>query len=490
MDNNKSVTAYFSCGTDTTPPTIPTVTDDGDYTTDNTQLHAAWTSSSDNESGIADYLYAIGTSSGGTDVVGWTSADNATEVTHTGLNLTPGTTYYFAVRARNGACLLSGVGASDGIIVYPAKADFSANKTQVLTSQPVQFTDKSTGDITSWQWDFGDGTPSITWDNTTRPAYGKMAHSYTAKGTYTVSLTVSNPAGSNNETKTSYITVYARPEADFWADAVEVLAGQTVTFTNNSSGGIPSVNYEWDFDKDGTIDSTEQNPVYAYAVPGIYTVSLKITDGSGISGIMTRTDYITAIKATTQLEIPPEGKTVQTEDGQISAGFPSGAVTGPTTVTIKQIPPSSAVQGPRGYVAGLSYFTNQGIRVGSTCFSIEARDADGNAIVTLAEPVTITVKYTDEDLAAAGGHPNDLVLAYYDEAAREWKIIETTANAGDTTLSTVTTHLSIWAVLAKSPSASQGLALWVWTVIGIAAALGLGILAYFVVARVRARQAK
>ena len=64
------------------PPAPPEVKDDGDYTTDNTQLHATWISS-DNESGIAEYQYAIGTSAGGTDVVGWTSTGTSTEVTRT-----------------------------------------------------------------------------------------------------------------------------------------------------------------------------------------------------------------------------------------------------------------------------------------------------------------------------------------------------------------------------------------------------------------------
>jgi hypothetical protein len=92
------------------------VTDDGEYTSNTTQLHAAW-SSSDPESGIVEYQYAIGTSSGETDVVGWTSTGTDTEVTHTGLSLAAGKTYYIAVKAKNGAGAWSNVGVSDGIAV-------------------------------------------------------------------------------------------------------------------------------------------------------------------------------------------------------------------------------------------------------------------------------------------------------------------------------------------------------------------------------------
>jgi len=53
------------------------------------------------ESGIAEYQYAIGTFPGGTDVADWTSAGTETEITHYGLNLIEGQSYYFTVRAKN-----------------------------------------------------------------------------------------------------------------------------------------------------------------------------------------------------------------------------------------------------------------------------------------------------------------------------------------------------------------------------------------------------
>jgi hypothetical protein len=100
---------------DPSAPATPTVTDDGDYITSTSQLHATWTSS-DLESGVAEYQYAIGTTAGGTDLVGWTSTGTTGGVTHTGLNLAAGTTYYFAVKAKNGSGAWSDVGFSDGIV--------------------------------------------------------------------------------------------------------------------------------------------------------------------------------------------------------------------------------------------------------------------------------------------------------------------------------------------------------------------------------------
>ncbi len=107
---------------DVTAPSAPVVTDDGDLTYDSTQLHAKWVSV-ELESGIVEYQYAIGTTPGATNVVNWTSAGGTPEVTHSGVILEIGTSYYFVVKARNGAGLWSESGFSDGIVV--AKGEFS-----------------------------------------------------------------------------------------------------------------------------------------------------------------------------------------------------------------------------------------------------------------------------------------------------------------------------------------------------------------------------
>ncbi|NIO23090.1 MAG: hypothetical protein GTN38_03635 [Candidatus Aenigmarchaeota archaeon] len=99
-------------------PTTPVVTDDGDYTSSLTTLHATWTQST-SSSGIAEYQYAIGTArypnSGWNSEVGWTSRGLLREVTRSGLSLSNGETYYFNVRARSNSGLWSDVGSSDGI---------------------------------------------------------------------------------------------------------------------------------------------------------------------------------------------------------------------------------------------------------------------------------------------------------------------------------------------------------------------------------------
>jgi PKD repeat protein len=76
--------------------------------------------------------------------------------------------------------------------------DFTVNKTSGTAPLTVQFTDISTGNPTSWNWSFGDGSLSTS---------KNPPHSYSLAGTYTVSLNVTNASGSNLTVKTGYITV-------------------------------------------------------------------------------------------------------------------------------------------------------------------------------------------------------------------------------------------------------------------------------------------
>jgi|GEM_PF-1841684 len=87
--------------------------------------------------------------------------------------------------------------AKFGIVELPT-ADFAANVTSGPVPLVVQFTDLSTGDPTSWLWSFGDGATSTEQHPT---------HTYRLPGTYTVNLTASNSAGSDEKSVTDYITV-------------------------------------------------------------------------------------------------------------------------------------------------------------------------------------------------------------------------------------------------------------------------------------------
>jgi PKD repeat protein len=369
----------------------------------------------------------------------------------------PGT-YTVVLRITDGAANTD-TETKTGYITIAADllVDFSADKTAVVVGQSIQFTSNSGGGVgsLSYQWDFNnDGVRDSTEQNPT--------HSYSSVGTYTVVLRVTDSASNTDtEAKTGYITVYTLPQAGFSASAISVLPGGTITFTSSSTGGIPPLTYAWDFNNDGIVDSTNQKPTYSYAVAGTYTVSLKIIDLAGNSDTETRTGYIIVGNAIAPHAVPPQGGTIQTADGQITTTFPADAFSGDATLTILEMSPSAAPKAPEGY------------RIASSCFTLEAVNARGKAITSFSRLVTVTVKYSDEDVAAAGGDLENLVLAYYNEATGKWKIVDTTLNRTDKSLSATTTHFSTWAILVQSPS--RGTALWIQIVIGIAAALAVGV---------------
>jgi len=87
---------------------------------------------------------------------------------------------------------------SEPIVTPPPAADFTASPDEGLAPLAVTFTDLSTGDITNWHWDFGDGQFS------SEPEPG---HTYTSAGDYTVSLAIMGPGGSDVKAKVDFIKV-------------------------------------------------------------------------------------------------------------------------------------------------------------------------------------------------------------------------------------------------------------------------------------------
>jgi len=164
--------------------------------------------------------------------------------------------------------------ASEGVL-----AAFSATPVSGVFPLAVQFSDASTGSISSWLWNFGDGQTSTEQN---------PQHTYIAAGSYTVSLTVNGPSGSDTETKTAFVNVYTPVSANFSANQTSGIAPLSVTFTNSSTGDYTSTN--WTFGDGGT--SSSLNPVHVYTTGGTYAVSLTVS-GPGGSDTETKTNYIT-----------------------------------------------------------------------------------------------------------------------------------------------------------------------------------------------------
>ena len=197
--------------------------------------------------------------------------------------LTPATTYYVEAYAVNSMGMETGGQTSFKTDGFEPEAGFSASKTQPQVGESVQFTDQSTNNPTSWEWDFGDGTSS-TQQN--------PSHTYNSAATFSVTLTASNDYGSDSETKTDYIVTGRSPVSAFSVSQVKIQVGESVQFTDQSTNNPTS--WEWDFG-DGSI-STLQNPLYTYNIAGTYTVKLTVSNDYG-SDMESKPGLITAGQA-------------------------------------------------------------------------------------------------------------------------------------------------------------------------------------------------
>jgi PKD repeat protein len=92
------------------------------------------------------------------------------------------------------------------------------------------------------------------------------------------------------------------PTAAFSASPTSGAAPLSVQFTDTSTGGPTA--WEWDFQNDGTIDSTQQNPSFVYTAPGTYSVKLTVSNTSGSSS-MTKAAYIAVSAVGSTLTFTP-----------------------------------------------------------------------------------------------------------------------------------------------------------------------------------------
>ena len=208
--------------------------------------------------------------------------------------------YYF--NQGNNTIVLSdnanGTVVADAVIVQPVdgpsqilQAEFGADKSSGAAPLNVQFSDFSEiyvlgsldAAITSWQWNFGDGSTS-TLQN--------PAHTYSSPGMYTVRLTVTDASGNQAfEEKTGVIVVgntAAPVRAEFTA-AEKMGSDKTIVkFADQSTGNITS--WKWDFG-DGTT-SNERNPMHVYTTIGSFNVTLTVS-GPGGSDSETEASFVT-----------------------------------------------------------------------------------------------------------------------------------------------------------------------------------------------------
>lgn len=168
-------------------------------------------------------------------------------------------------------------------------AAFRASSFSPNELEAVFFTDCSRdpgGAIETWRWDFGDGASS----NLPSPS-----HIYQEDGTYTVTLTVTDKNGVQDQASARITVKNLPPIAKFTAngkeDELEVLTRDLVTFdASKSEDRSPQgkiVRYEWDLNSDGTYEECTTFPALTHSYPddGDYKVCLRVVDDDGATAL-------------------------------------------------------------------------------------------------------------------------------------------------------------------------------------------------------------
>ncbi|RMF02052.1 MAG: PKD domain-containing protein [Bacteroidetes bacterium] len=230
----------------------------------------------------------------------------------------------------------------------------------------VSFTAEPQADGQSYAWSFPGGEPATSTDPNPSVVYN-------TPGSYDVSLSITNAAGTETTTETDYIIVGAGPNAAF-TYANTVGEGEVV-FTSASSD---ATSYSWDFGDSNSSDVA--NPTHTYAAEGTYTVVLTTTNACGSNS--TQQEVTIVFPPTVSIVVSEnEGCAPLTvtytadperDDYTYAWAFPGGEPATATTSTVM-----------------VTYATT-----GSYTASVTATNAAGSTSTTLANPVVVSSRPT------------------------------------------------------------------------------------------------
>jgi YVTN family beta-propeller protein len=276
------------------------------------------------------------------------------------------------------------------------------------------------GSNVTFTWAFGDGHSS----------YGAVVtHTYPAAGGYTAVVTASNNI--SVVTATTMITVYNPVQADFTASPTSGVPPLTVAFTNTSNGDY--TDSFWSFGD--RVTSTHTSPIHTYTTAEVYTVTLTVSGTRG-TDTLTRTNYVTVVEGAQATIDPIGGSTLVYTDTQGNPTIiqvPAGAVTETTTLVYTPVETATAPSGFvfAGHAFNLEAYRNDVLLSGFT-FSV---------------PVTVTIHYTDTDVARMD--EESLVLEYWNVSENAWEDVACgpyDRHPDENWLSVPICHLSLFAL--------------------------------------------
>ncbi|HEX8109850.1 MAG TPA: PKD domain-containing protein [Kofleriaceae bacterium] len=133
--------------------------------------------------------------------------------------------------------------------------------------------------ITSYSWNWGDGSAPSTGSN-----LSETSHVYAAYGAYTITLTVSDVE--NHTATDSHPVALGRPPT---ASFTIACTGRICDVdASASTGDVPIASYHWDWDDETATDSGAPTAHHVYASDDTFAVHLRVTDINGNFGDLTK----------------------------------------------------------------------------------------------------------------------------------------------------------------------------------------------------------
>lgn len=186
----------------------------------------------------------------------------------------------------------AGSAYSRNIIVHDKPKAGFISPVACLEDASAAFKDTShlaAGNITSWQWDFGEPATGNT--NPNNSTQQNPTHQYFNPGSFTTQLIVTTDSGCTDTTRQTFTIKGSIPHAKFGISDPQC-EGKNISFSDSSKvvGATTITKWNWDFGDDTqTVLNTNSPFTHTYSTAGTYKLSLVAeTDKGCISDAFTR----------------------------------------------------------------------------------------------------------------------------------------------------------------------------------------------------------
>ncbi len=183
----------------------------------------------------------------------------------------PGVGTYEVMLIDSSFCGLDSATQTISIVNQPV-AGLSANKDTICAGESVTFQNLSSGFVSNYIWDFGDGS---SW---TQVWNGNVTRAFHTPGYYEV-LLIPQISGACRDTASVFVFVSDVPQADFTLDNNNGCDSLSIQITDNSSFDV--IDWDWDFGNGNTSNSS--SPAIQHYSDGTYSISLDVINSSGCS---------------------------------------------------------------------------------------------------------------------------------------------------------------------------------------------------------------